>query len=86
VAADPGLIACVFEAANDDANKLLSPIHGSSSLITQAVAGKAAEFGVAVIAPIELAKLIDDSLLVRRFFVGRSGFGVQFVLLESRCN
>jgi len=62
VAADSGLIASILEAADDDANKLLSD---SWILVTndQAVAGKVAEFDVAVIAPIELAKLIDDSLL-----------------------
>ena len=61
-AADPGLIASILEAADDDANKLLSD---SWILVTndQAVAGKAAEFAVAVITPIEFAKLIDDSLL-----------------------
>ena len=61
-AADPGLIASILEADDDDANKLLSD---SWILVTndQAVAGKAAEFAVAVITPTELAKLIDDSLL-----------------------
>ena len=61
-AADPGLIASILEAADDDANKLL---FDSWILVTndQAVAGKAAEFAVAVITPTELAKLVDDSLL-----------------------
>ena len=61
-AADPGLIASILEAADDDANKLLSD---SWILVTndQAVAGKAGEFAVAVITPTELAKLIDASLL-----------------------
>ena len=61
-AADPGLIASILEAADDDANKLL---FDSWILVTNdhAVAGKAAEFDIAVITPIELAKLIDDSLL-----------------------
>ena len=60
-AADLGLIASILEA-DDDANKLLSY---SWILVTndQAVAGKAAEFDIAVITPVELAKLIDDSLL-----------------------
>ncbi len=61
-AADPGLIASILEAVDEDVNKLLSD---SWILVTndQAVAGKAAEFDVTVITPIELAKLIDDSLL-----------------------
>ena len=51
-----------LEAPDDDAIKLLSD---SWSLVTNlnVVAGKAAKFGVAVVTPIELAKLISDSLL-----------------------
>ena len=61
-AADPGLIASILEADDDDANKLLSD---SWILVTndQAVAVKAAEFDISVITPMELAILIDDSLL-----------------------
>ena len=61
-AADPGLIASILEAADDDGNKLLSD---SWILVTndQAVAVKAAEFDISVITPMELAILIDDSLL-----------------------
>lgn len=60
-AADPGLIASVLEAADDDANKLSSDVW---ILVTndRAAAGKAAEFDIAVITPIELAGLIDASL------------------------
>ena len=59
-AADPGLIASILEADDDDANKLLSD---SWILATndQGVADKAAEFGIAVITPIEFAILIDGS-------------------------